>query len=723
VSDLVTTTELTGEQFLLLPTGRRYLPRTGPTFNVICTWKDVPNVIESARSSSIIAIDFETRGAEVSSDDFDIIGLGLAWDRGSVYFHWEDLRPHNRQLIAEFILGTQAQLIAHNIYFDGAVIRKLMGDHPQWRACTYALLSMLHNESPESRWGLKDAQVKLLGWETSNEGDLDRWLVTNGYYTGTKLKEETPEILAQKYEERKLRPDKGEMWRAPQDILGKYCILDAESTYLLYTEILSPTLDKFPGFKDFYHKELMHLILILVDQKLHGIEMDVEGLRGRRDYLGEIADRKHEEFMAHPLVAPHTQEIQDSMRRVLYEKAPAEYKIDGGISKNFLKWKEKVKLMEAGELPEYNFNLQSGPQLRELLYNRLKFPVKITTETGEASTAAKALRVMGDIGSILSERMDAVKSLSFIDKYLELLGTKRIIHPSFRCPGTVTGRLTSKEPNLQQVEKSKAMMSLFRARPGTVWIDLDFSALEPVVATEFSQDRNMLAIYGDGRPSNDIYCFVMAAVPGMGERARSIGYDPYNPTKESLARVKKEMKKERSICKTVTLACQYGAGVRKVHQSLEEQEIYLSYEEVEAIHSGYWSLFAGLKDFAKSLEYEWRRNKGYVLNGLGRPMAVPEDYRKDLLNRFVQSTGHDILVKYIYLLSEELYRMQVPWAPVIIDWHDSTAIEVPEEYRDAAIQAFNNSMDTLNVVVGGTIKLKGTPSWGYTLSDIKEPEI
>ena len=301
-------------------------------------------------------------------------------------------------------------------------------------------------------------------------------------------------------------------------------------------------------------------------------------------------------------------------------------------SKNWTKWYARMDLINRRQDPDYCFNIQSGPQLRELLYNRLGYEIKILSEKGEPSVAVKALSVMGGIGAILSERIGLVKELGYIEKYLELTVDRPCIHPSFRTPGTVTGRLSSKEPNLQQVSKTKAMMSLFVARPGKVWVDLDFSALEPVVATEYSQDENMMQIYGDGRPANDIYIFTMAHIPGMEDRARALGYDPYNPSKESLARVKKEMKKERSICKIVVLASQYGAGINKVKQILEEQEIFLSYEEVRNIHEGYWELFAQVKDFSRSLQFERKRNKGFILNGVGRPMAIPEEFEKDIVH-------------------------------------------------------------------------------------------
>lgn len=708
------------EQYILL-SPQHLPPRSGDTFNLINPSTAFEAILNSIQNSRVVAIDFETKGGDYS-DDLEVQGVGLAWDEGSCYFDRDSLTEEQGHLLLETV-GKHRGLIAHNVYFDGGVFKKVMGYHARWHVCTYSTYAMLSNEGYAGRtWGLKTAQTELLLWETSNEGELDEWLVVNGFYIGNRRVDSSPEYLRNEYQSGGLRPDKAEMWRAPSSVLGKYCILDAESTYLFYTRILAPKLLSFPDLMSYMTTEWMNLIRILIDQKLAGIQVDRPGLLARRDTLLREISELEIRFINHEQCRDHIRSIEDVWIGELRATEPPRLKKDGDVSKNWLKWEKRVAAAEARENPEYRFNIGSAHQLRELLYTRLKYPVKIRTEKGEPSTSIKALRSLGGLGSILTERMWLVKELSFIDKYLELTEHRPTIHPSFRTPGTVSGRLSSKEPNMQQIPKSKAMMSLFVARPGHVWVDLDFSALEPVVATEYSQDPNMLRIYGDNMPENDIYIFVMAHISGMGDRARALGYDPYNPTKAALSRVKKDMKRERGICKTVVLACQYGAGINKVHQTLEEDEIFLDISEVANIHKGYWDLFSGVKDFSRSLYFEWKRNKGYIFNAINRPMAIPNEFDKDILNRFIQSTGHDILVKYIHILSRNLTRAGIPWTPIIIDFHDATTVEVPEGCADRTVDIFNRSMLELNELLNGTIKLRGTPVVGTTLADCKEPE-
>lgn len=738
--------------FVLLTPGL-HPPRQGSTFQLLATYRDIPWILESAAKSQFLAVDLETRGGDYSGD-IDIIGIGLAWDTGSCYLHWADLFPSSRSRIAAALLHHPG-VIAHNVYFDGGVIRRLWERHANWYACTYALYAYLANESPERKWGLKAAQTELLGWESSNEGELDEWLVTNGYYIGNRRLDGSPEYLLSEFQQGKLKPDKGEMWRAPPDVLGKYCVLDAEACYLLFTEVLNPVYQKFPGLQQLF-PEVMREIEILIDQRLHGILVDRDGLRSRSAALLAEISQLEQKFLEHSQTKNHIREIEMHLILPLRESEPEKYlkqkwpteppkfRKDGSMSKSWQNWKQKTDEMRRlgpelsknwtnwqarltsaieGTNPDYRFNVNSGPQLRELLYEKLKFEPRIYTETGLPAIGHKAYKHMGELGRILSERADLVKELSYVDKYIELVAAGRdTIHPSYRAPGTVTGRLSSKEPNMQQIPKTRAMMSLFHARPGHVWVDLDFSALEPVVLTEFSQDENLLRIYGDAAPKNDIYLYVAASIPTYRSQILATGYDPLNPRPEALASAKRDCKGIRSICKTVVLACQYGAGVNKVMQTLEQDDVFLSYEEVEAIHSGYWNLFAKVRDFQRALWYEWRRNTGYILNGLGRPMCVPEDYTKDLLNRFVQSTGHDILTKYITLLSQRLDDNDIPWSPIIIDFHDATTVEVPEEHAELTVRMFEASMDDLNYLLQGTVKLRGVPTVGVNLADVKEPE-
>lgn len=706
--------------YILLQPGS-FPPRHEP---YIGSYLDLNWLFPALTESEYVAVDFETRGADNTHPDFCIAGIGLAWDTGNIYFHWEDLYSESRKRLIDCLLNHKG-LIAHNVYFDGGVVLSQWNKQLQWYCCTYALFAMLANEGYEGQhWSLKGAQTSLLGWEETNEGDLDMWLITNGYYRGIRYKDESPDLLLSRYQAGVAKPDKAEMWRAPKEILGKYCCLDAESTYLLFTNVLLPAVSQFPELLDFHTTKFMPLILTLIEQRILGITVDTTALNQRREIVLQEIENYKQQFLLHSETSKHISDIeQQTIDEDIVPKRPEQFKKDGTISKNFTNWEKRLADARAGLNPDYKFNIGSGPQMRELLYNRLGFEPRLLTETGLPSVGTRAYKHMGKIGKILEQHAWFQKELTFLDKYIEMTDTRPTLHPSFRTPGTTSGRLSGKEPNFQQIPKTKAIMSLFVSRPGRIWVDLDFAALESVVAAEFSQDENLLALYGNNAPENDIHLFVASHVPGdMGSRILATGYTPINPPAGTVSRAKKEAKAERSIAKTVVYACQYGAGVKKVMQTLEADDVYLPWDQVESIHSTYWNTFAQLKDFSRSLLFEWKRNKGYILNGIGRPMAVPEMMSKDLLSRFIQSTGHDILVLYVNILMDLLNEAQIDWSPVILDLHDATTVEVPEHQSDETVQLFSRAMDLLNDRLQGTIQLRGKPTVGKTLADVKEVE-
>jgi hypothetical protein len=275
---------------------------------------------------------------------------------------------------------------------------------------------------------------------------------------------------------------------------------------------------------------------------------------------------------------------------------------------------------------------------------------------------------------------------------------------------------------MQQISKTWDVMSLFLAGEEEEWVDIDFKALESVVAAELSGCPNLLELYGDGKPENDIHLFVCAHVPAWRAEVEATGYTPYNPLPGSVSRAKKECKSKRNIMKNIVYAKQYGAGNQKIFAMMQAAGVPISYEEVEEISSTYDRLFERVDEYKKELEWEWQRNGGYVMNALGRPMCVTEDYKKDLFNRVIQSTGHDILVKYVYILTHKLDSEGIPWRPVIIDFHDATTVGTPIGYGGRVAELMQWSMGELNRQLQGSITLGGVPVIGRNLAEVKEPE-
>src|ERR1043166_1540073 len=89
-NDLVSVEEGQTSQPFYLLTPTTFPPRSGPTYQVLCEPSDLPAVLHDVQRSRIVALDFETKGADYS-DDLSIVGIGLAYDSGAVYFDWTSL--------------------------------------------------------------------------------------------------------------------------------------------------------------------------------------------------------------------------------------------------------------------------------------------------------------------------------------------------------------------------------------------------------------------------------------------------------------------------------------------------------------------------------------------------------------------------------------------------------------------------------------------------------
>lgn len=729
---------LTNHPRFVLLEPRALPPRVGGTYQVVCPSNgEAILLLQSAVRSRLVAIDFETKGNDYSfsHEEAGVVGVGLAWDNGSCYLDPTTLSDEAYGLLVDLMVEHPG-LVAHNVYFDGGWIRRDYDQHASWYACTYGMYMQLANEGWEGqRWGLKNAMTDLLLWSDTNEHELDNWLIENGYkkHNGKAQKEE--------------------MWRAPAHILGQYCVLDAEATYLLMVEVFEPVLAHFPKVLSYHQELFIPHVTVHIDQKIRGIATDREQWVNHKEHLAkEIADLATS-FLSHDEVRPHIYEWElakyneyldkepPRYKKTAERKEPAKFLKDGTtLSKNWVKWvalsrklpaesknwqnwEERRKRIDSGLEEDFLFNVQSGDHLRWLLYGKLGMKVILQTDSGMPAVSEDALKAMGDIGRLLIDRALRTKEVSYLTDYTERTVNRATVHPSFRLPGTVTGRLSGKDPNLQQMPKTKGTLSGFVSRPGHSFVDCDVNALEMVVTAELSQDDNLLALYGPTAKKNDIYLFYGALMPGLGEKIVAAGYDRLNPTAESIDAAKKACKKERGIAKLLILSDNYGSGVKKKHKILSLEGIDMPLSQVEAMHLALQEAKSGVAAYQEWLLNQWRSNGGWVENAIGRPMCVDEKYTKDLLNRVVQSSGHDILMMYVKIVVGMLNDNKVTWAPIVMDFHDESIIEVPDEQVPLAARILEkDAYAELNRQLGGTCPLKGTAAVSKTLAGIKLEE-
>lgn len=318
------------------------------------------------------------------------------------------------------------------------------------------------------------------------------------------------------------------------------------------------------------------------------------------------------------------------------------------------------------------FNFDSPKQIAELLYSRLNLPKqinkkrKVTVDDG----ALEAIEAKHPVVPLLRAYRGYQKLFTaFIEGSLEKMYEGRI-YPSFNVNGTVTGRISSSNPNMQQLPKEGKIRGIYIPPKDYKLISCDYSQLEVTLAAHFSRDANLLKIVYDGASQHDI------TATGLGI--------------------------PRGQAKTLNFAMQYGAGVDKVSQILG-----CSRGDAEIALNKYWQTYRGLADFIKLCHREVEQGKP-LTNPFGRQRHFPttfedkwalEKAKRQSANSLIQGTGADLTNMAFYQVNDDLHRLGLGRA--LFPIHDEILIEV----KDSACEEATNILISRMRDVGKLINL------------------
>ncbi|MFW5846061.1 MAG: DNA polymerase, partial [Planctomycetota bacterium] len=323
------------------------------------------------------------------------------------------------------------------------------------------------------------------------------------------------------------------------------------------------------------------------------------------------------------------------------------------------------------------FNPASPKQVAELLFEKLGLPVIRKTKSGPSTDASvlQALRYHHEIPDLLLQ----FRSLSkLLGTYLTTLPdfinpTTGRIHSCFKQTGTETGRLSSEQPNLQNIPKrtdlGREIRAAFTASPGHVLLAADYSQIELRVLAHFSGERTLQRAFADG---TDIHRYVAAAVHGIDEAAIT--------------------PEQRNAAKAVNFGLIYGQSAFGLAQQLG-----ISRTAAQGFIDDYFAHFPGVPAFREAV-VERARVRGYVETIAGRRRYVPalassnHNERKmgerTALNSTIQGSAAD-LIKQAMLRCED--RLPAG-AQLVVQIHDELIVEAPIGCADAAAQALHEAM-------------------------------
>ena len=338
----------------------------------------------------------------------------------------------------------------------------------------------------------------------------------------------------------------------------------------------------------------------------------------------------------------------------------------------------KVIYEMAGE----EFNINSTKQLGEILFEKMKLPVIKKTKSGY-STDVDVLEKLKKEDPIIEQILEYRQLMKLNSTYVE--GLKPYINPKtnrihsfFHQTITATGRISSTEPNLQNIptrfELGKKVRKLFKPQKGNIYIDADYSQIELRVLASISGDKHMIEAFKEGQ---DIH----------KQAASKVFKTP----------IEEVTKEQRSNAKAVNFGIVYGIS----EFGLGEQ-LGISRKQAKKYIDEYLEQYAGIKEFMDNIKEE-AKEKGYVETMFHRRRYIPELKSKNYMvrqfgaraamNTPIQGTAADIMKIAMLKVFEEIKKRKLK-SKIVLQVHDEMMLEVPLEEKDEVQKIIKDCMES-----------------------------
>lgn len=309
------------------------------------------------------------------------------------------------------------------------------------------------------------------------------------------------------------------------------------------------------------------------------------------------------------------------------------------------------------------FNVNSPDQLAHILFTKLGLPVVKKTSTGKPSTDASVLEKLDHplVADLLRYREVEKLRSTYVDGYLPLIAADGRIHTRYNQMAAATGRLSSEEPNLQNIpvrsDLGKTVRRAFVPAPGWSFVVADYSQIELRILAHMSQEPALLEAFRSGADIHHATAARVFSVPGD--------------------LVTSEM---RRLAKMINFGLLYGMEAYGLADRLG-----ISREEARAHIDTYFGLFPGVKDYLDGIVSQ-ARNDGYTSTLFGRRRYLPElksdNFRvrqmgeRMALNAPIQGTAADIIKKAMIDLHRALGERR---SRLLLQIHDELVLEAPPD--------------------------------------------
>jgi DNA polymerase-1 len=349
----------------------------------------------------------------------------------------------------------------------------------------------------------------------------------------------------------------------------------------------------------------------------------------------------------------------------------------------------------------HEFNLSSTQQLQTVLFDERKLKPGKKNKTGY-STDVDVLEELSREDEvpalILKHRSLSKLKSTYVDSLPDLADKDGRLHTSFIQTGTATGRLSSREPNLQNIpiraEEGRRIREAFTSRPGWLLISADYSQIELVVLAHLSGDKNLLSAFtGD----KDVHARTASLIFGIDEKDVS--------------------GEQRRIAKTINFGVMYGMSSFRL-----ANELGISRSEAAAFIEAYFKTYSGVAEFINSL-IKKTEETGCAYTIMGRRRFIPAINSRNktekaaaervAVNTPIQGSAADIVKTAMINLDRALTASKSP-AKLLLQVHDELILECPKEAVKETAELVKREMEN---AVKLTIPLKVSVETGKRWGD------
>ena len=350
----------------------------------------------------------------------------------------------------------------------------------------------------------------------------------------------------------------------------------------------------------------------------------------------------------------------------------------------------------------HEFNLASTKQLQEVLFVERKLPTMKRTKTGYSTDTAvlEELAPLDPVPDlILRQRTLAKLKNTYVDTLATLAERTASgrVHTTYIQTGAATGRLSSKDPNLQNIpirdEEGRRIRGSFTAAPGSRLISADYSQIELVVMAHLSGDENLLAAFREGV---DIHRRTAAFIFGIPE-----------------AEVTSE---HRRVAKTINFGVIYGMSAFRLARDLG-----IPNAKAQGFIDAYFTTYSGVAHFIQKTIAETEAS-GYSTTMFGRRRRIEaitsrnkterQAAQRVAVNTPIQGTAADI-VKRAMLRVDKALRENLPEVTMLLQVHDELVFEAPEAMVEAACILIKREMESAaELSVPLRVSIETAYSWG-----------